>query len=364
MNKHGRNEYIPDSVSLPGETLLETIETLGMTQVELAKRTGRPEKTISEIINGKTAISPETALQLEKVLNIPAHFWMNREQRYREFLARQEERKRFEANLEWLKEIPVRAMIKMGWIHLYKDKVDQLREVLSFFGVATPEQWKNIWLSRAAAYRQSPAFKNNPAAIAAWMRRGELEAQAIQCKPYDSARFGKTLRHIRALTGERAETFLPKLIDFCAVAGVAVVFVPELPETHVYGVTRWVSPTKAIVQLSLRGKTNDQLWFTFFHETFHILHHGKREIFIEAKGTKDEKEREADNFSADYLIPQEKWTHFRTRSSYNTQIVREFAAHIGIAPGIVIGRLQHEGLIPFNRLNNLKIQFAWKRNSE
>ena len=87
-----QNQYNPDYVSPPGDTLLDVLEERGMSQAELAERTGRPRKTINEIINGKTAITPDTALQLERVLSIPAQFWSQREQNYQDFLARQRER--------------------------------------------------------------------------------------------------------------------------------------------------------------------------------------------------------------------------------------------------------------------------------
>ena len=83
-----QNEYHPESVSPPGETLLETLDAFGMSQAELARCMNRPVKTINEIIQGKTAITAETVLQLEQVLNIPASFWLKREQHYRESLAR------------------------------------------------------------------------------------------------------------------------------------------------------------------------------------------------------------------------------------------------------------------------------------
>ena len=88
MNRQSKNSYMPNMVSYPGETVLETIESYGMSQAELAERMGRPKKTVNEIVNGKAAITPETALQLERVLGVPARFWMNREQQYREALAR------------------------------------------------------------------------------------------------------------------------------------------------------------------------------------------------------------------------------------------------------------------------------------
>jgi HTH-type transcriptional regulator/antitoxin HigA len=83
-----QNEYHPDSVSPGEETLLETLETIGMPQAELAKRMGCPFKTINEIIHKKASITAETALQLEQVLHIPASFWLKREHQYRESLAR------------------------------------------------------------------------------------------------------------------------------------------------------------------------------------------------------------------------------------------------------------------------------------
>lgn len=91
MAEHHVNEYAPDSVSLPGDTLQEVLEDREMTQADLAERMGRPKKTVNEIIQGKTAITPETALQLERVLGVPASFWNNLERNYREHQARKEE---------------------------------------------------------------------------------------------------------------------------------------------------------------------------------------------------------------------------------------------------------------------------------
>ena len=88
-----QNQYTPDYVSPPGETLEEIIKEKGITQAELAEQTGRSKQTINKIINGKTAITPETALQLERVLSIPASFWHNRERHYREALVQQKEQR-------------------------------------------------------------------------------------------------------------------------------------------------------------------------------------------------------------------------------------------------------------------------------
>src|SRR5438876_12392081 len=115
MNDVLKNQYLPDSVSSPGETLLEVLSTRGMSQAELAERTGRPTKTINEIVKGKAAITPETALQLERVLGVPASFWNNLEQNYQTALARAAERQRLERQIKWLEGIPVRSMIDLNW---------------------------------------------------------------------------------------------------------------------------------------------------------------------------------------------------------------------------------------------------------
>ncbi len=353
-----KNEYIPDSVSRPGETLLETLEALGMTQAELAERTGRPKKTINEIIKGKTAITPETALQLERVLGVPAGFWNKREQTYREFLAQRNEQKWIKKQSAWLKEFPLRAMINAGWVTHFKDKARQLEAMLSFFGVASPEQWRKLYQLNVA-FRKSPVFQSAPASIAAWLRKGELESQKIVCNAFNSDKFRKVLPSIRKLSLTTPPTFLPKLTQLCAQAGVALVFVPELPKTHTSGATRWLTRDKALIQLSLRYKTDDHFWFTFFHEAAHILLHGKKTVFIEDNTKSDLLEKAADKFASVTLISPPDYKSFLKKGDKSRPAIKRFAGSQGIAPGIVVGRLQHDGYFPHSYGNDLKQKFVW-----
>ena len=356
-----QNEYHPDSVSSPGETLLETLETIGMSQVELAKRMGRPVKTINEIIQKKAAITAETALQLEQVLHIPASFWLKREQHYRESLARLAEEQRLTSWVEWLKEIPTWEMMRRGWIPPCTNKPQQVLETLKFFGVASPEAWRNIWEHKIIEYRKSTVLTSNFGAVTTWLRQGEIEAQEIECAPYNADAFRDVLNRIRALTVEPISFFQEELVRLCANAGVAVVFVQELPKTGICGATQWLTSTKALVQLSLRYKTDDHLWFTFFHEAGHILRHGKRQVFLEIdQKDKKEAEEEANTFAANLLIDPVQWQRFVAHDSYRTKAgIKEFAQKVGIAPGIVVGRLQHEKLLPFDHCNDLKRRLEW-----
>jgi HTH-type transcriptional regulator / antitoxin HigA len=365
MSNVAGNQYMPDSVSPPGETLLDILEERGMSQAELAERTGRPKKTISEIINGKAAITPDTALQLERVLAVPARFWNERERNYQDSLARQREAQRLGQSLTWVNQFPVKEMVKLGWIESTKDQVAQLQILLNFFAVASPEQWQTYWGSRHASYRKSVAFVSDGAAITAWLRKGELVAEGIRCQPYSSSKFKKALSEIRSLTVQPPAIFQSQMMTLCAEAGVAIVFTPELPKTRVSGVTRWLSAHKALIQMSLRYKSNDHFWFTFFHEAGHVLQEKKDEMFLEGQAEYDPKhplEIEANEFSGNFLIPPGLLSQFlktfNARRSASVDI-QQFAAKLEIAPGIVVGRLQHEGKLPRSYCNDLKDRFDW-----
>ena len=356
------NQYDPDYVSPPGETIRDLLDERGMNQAELAVRMGRPKKTISEIINGKAAITTETALQLELVLGAPARFWNSREQHYREFLARREQEKSLAAQQDWVHKFPLKALADMGYVPKVREPQELVWNTLRFLGVSSPDQWSEVFSQQQVAFRPATAFEADDFALSAWLRAGEIRAQELRPGRYDRASFIERLNGSKALTGLTMETLVPRLQTVCAEAGVAVVFVPELPKSRVSGATRWLNPDLALIQLSARHKTNDHLWFTFFHEVAHILLHGKRAIYLESGDGEEEDEREADKWAADFLIPRDEYERFALRRPFSREAVVAFADHLGIAPGIVVGRLQHDGLLPFRQLNGLKVRLRWSRD--
>src|SRR5208337_831900 len=201
---------------------------------------------------------------------------------------------------DWLKQIPYSAMAKLGWVPTCESRIEQVQHLLKFFGVASSSSWGHVWAETQTAFRQSPTFKSEKGAVAAWLRKGEIEGLKISAVEFDAATFRDVLVRIRALTRELPQNFGEILTTECKRAGVKVVFVPELPKTCAWGATRWVSPSNALIQLSLRYKTDDHLWFTFFHEAGHILLHGKRDLFVETDAlAKSEKELQADSFARD-----------------------------------------------------------------
>lgn len=360
MDKTAINEYRPDYAVSPGEVLGDELELRGMTQQELAKRTGLTPKHIVSIVKAKSAITPETAIKLERAIGMPAEYWLNLESHYQEVLARLQEEVQLDHDIDWLSRIPVAQMGKLGWISKLSDTKAQLVEVLRFFGIASVSQWDDMWPNLNVAYRQHTHTEVFPEAVSAWLRRGEIEAAQIACAPYDKAAFRTALDQVRKLTEQSPEVFVPAMQDLCAQAGVAVVFVPSLPKTGVSGATRWLNSNKAIIQLSLRYRTNNHMWFTFFHEAGHILLHGKKELFLEgANGLDETKEDEANKFAQEELIPRTAFTHFAQQGPYSKAAIIAFSKRIGIAPGIVVGQLQHKKLLPVTYCNELKQKFTW-----
>ncbi len=364
MDNQLLNDFQPDYAVSPGEVLEFELDMRGMKQQELAKRTGLTPKHIGAIVNSKSSITPETAIKLERAIGMPAQYWMNLETQYQEVLARTAEEKKLTRDLDWLKRIPVAAMAKMGWVDKCKDPKAQLVKVLQFFGIASVEQWDDMWPNLAVAYRQHEHHEVFPEAVSAWLRRGEIEASRIICDPFDKVKFRQALDEIRKFTSASSEAFVPKMQALCAAAGVAVVFVPSLPKTAVSGATRWLTSTKALIQLSLRYKTDDHLWFTFFHEAGHILLHGKKELFLEGmNGLDPDKENEANEFSENELIPKKLLQTFAQSNRLSKTNIKIFAQDLGIAPGIVVGQLQHKQLLPRAHCNELKQRFQWKEEA-
>ena len=360
MDKLVTNEYQPDYAVMPGEVLSAELELRSMTQQELAKRTGLTPKHIISILKAKSTITPETAIKLERALGMPADYWLNLESHYQEVLARLNEETQLNQDLDWLKHIPVAQMVKLNWISKCSEKKAQLVEVLRFFGIASVSQWNDMWPNLNVAYRQHNHHEVFPESVSAWLRRGEIEAAKILCEAYDKNAFRDALDQIRKLTSETPEVFVPRMQTLCANAGVAVVFVPCLPKTGVSGATRWLNSNKALIQLSLRYKTDDHLWFTFFHEAGHIMLHGKKELFLEgANGMDETKEEEANKFAQEELIPRVELANFIQQKPFSKASISAFAKRIGIAPGIVVGQLQHKKLLAVNYCNDLKVKFSW-----
>ncbi len=230
--------------------------------------------------------------------------------------------------------------------------------LLSFFGVGTIDAWNRKYESMKVAYRHSPSFKSSQEALASWLRLGELEAKSAECPEYVETRFRSALQEIHGITPEPIDIALPKARALCNEAGVVLAYVGPLPRrAPLSGAAYWLNSKKAVIQLSGRHKTNDHFWFSFFHEAAHLLLHNRNSIFVDyLKDSEnyEEDEAEANEWAAKFLIPSNDWRGFVREARFEAGDVRNFATQQGIAPGIVVGRLQHKKLISWGHLNELK----------
>lgn len=351
--------FSPDWVSPPGDTIMDIMDERDWSQVELARRLGFSTKHLNQLIKGKVSLTDDTALRLERVLGSTANFWLNREAKYRERLARLNVKERYHNWVGWLDNLPLADLKKADIIpdqRITKSiKPELVEKLLSFFGVASPDEWERNYGNMGASFRRTREKQSDIGAITSWLRMGEREAEELEAPKYSKIKFERVLKQIRDLTVLPPQEFEPQLRELCTSAGVKLVFVPAISRAHVSGVARWLNPHSPLIQLSLYGKSNDKFWFTFFHEAAHILLHAgrKTDIFLDDPGKASQSsqlEDEANQWARDMLISP----------AYNYELLKlkgeeeicDFAAQLNIHPGIVIGRLQHEGLVGYATMLN------------
>ena len=358
--------YQPDYAVPPGWILLEHIETLQMSQSELARRCGRSKKLISEIVAGKAKIEPLTALQLQRVLGVDSRIWLGLESDYRLHLEREAETRRATELMAWAKRFPVKDLYERGFINTTDSIAETIEGLLTFFGVGSKETWEARNTVRRVAYRHSPSFKSDQYALAAWLRIGEIEADMADIPAFNESAFRNVLRTVRESTSSTSKGMIAKAATRCAEAGVVLAIVKPIPGTALSGAAWWHNPRKPVIQLSGRHMRDDHLWFSLFHEAAHIIRHSKSEIFVHENKDKDvgEIEEEANDWAADFLIPRRDWDRFTGFGIFTRSAVAQFANQQEIAPGIVVGRLQHERYLDWSQLNGLKRRLQWVGSSD
>ncbi len=346
--------FNPNWVSPPGDTIIDILEEQNIPLSSFAVEMGSTIDNINELINGRLSINKRIASKLETYLGVSEEFWLTREEHYRLSFEKIQQ-----ANNSWLKDLPLKYMIKNQWI---KEGEDYLQACLDFFNVSNVRRWKEKYDSEISSlsFRTSPSFSSEQASVGAWLRRGEILAQEIKCKPWNKDCFEASLLQIKKLTRlKNPKEFLPKLVNICADSGVAVAIVPTPTGCRASGATKFISDDKAILLLSFRYLTDDQFWFTFFHEAGHLILHKKtthielfKDIII------DEQEKEANTFAAEILVPYTYHKELKSLRSNQKKIIR-LAIDLGISPGIIIGQMQYLGIIDYKYLNGYKRRYDW-----
>ncbi len=356
-----QNQYHPEIVFHPGETLSEVLDEWGMGPKEFSIRTNKPEKTIIAILKGDSSITPEMAVVFEHVLKVPAHLWLSLQSAYNEYVARVENLSSVEKAIEWTKLFPVKDMVRLGWLKRTSTWFDKTSELFSFFGVSNPTAWQDYYCNQKlkVAFRISLYHTQQPYAISAWLRHGEICAKRISANIYSEPQLRALLPKIKDLMINHNSDLFSNLQDLCLSVGVKLIYTPCLPKAPISGSTRWLG-NNPVIQLSGRYKRNDIFWFTFFHEIGHILLHGKKEIFLEGSDHLDDieeagaieeikkKEIEADEFAVKHTFSHEDLKCFIDNYTITEESIVSFAKKIHTHPALIIGRLQHEKKIKHN----------------
>lgn len=350
-------KFVPPVEFHPGITLSEKLKEMGMSVKEFAVRTSKPEKTIFAVIGGKSSVTSDMAVAFESVTKIPAHFWLNIQRGYDEYIARQKREEQLSSAFEWARSFPLAKMMEFGWIPVVKTVEEKVKALLSFFQVSTEKAWEDYYLNQQlkVAFRISLNNTKEPHAISAWLRQGEIQAAEMGVNEFSEKALREAIPVMKELCVRQPADFAHALQKECAKVGVKLVYTPCLPKAPINGSTRWINDVPCI-QMTDRHKRNDVFWFTFFHELGHILLHGKKDIFledIEYADKQKEKEEEADVFSFRILLSQAAENEITRNGKFSEAAIRNYAEKFNVHPGIIVGRLQHKKYISFTALSDL-----------
>lgn len=356
MKNKNRYDFDPEYAVPPGQTLEEVIESLGMTQKELALRTNLTEQSIIRILSGEQAITYDTATKLEMVTSVPSRMWNNLEMNYREMLSKLKFKQQLQEYDSWLSTIPIKDLKERKILPETEDRAELVLETLRFYGVSSVEAWQELWTTPKVAARRSNCFESHPGPASAWIRMGELQAQEVECAPFNPTKFTEALHTIRTLTTKDPDEFCPLMHTLCRDAGVALALVPKCKKVPWNGASKWLTAEKGLIVLNIRGKGEDIFWFSFFHEAYHILQGKKKQLYIADNSNTDPEEIKADRFAANMLIPKQ-YNERIAKITTKAEII-QLAKELEISPGIVAGRYRFL-TEKWHFFKDLTKSFAW-----
>lgn len=355
-----KETWSPDWAIHPGDHLAEHLASRGLSQAEFARLADMTPKLVSTIISGANPVTADTALKFERVLGMKADIWTGLQadwDLHQAKVAKEVEAERAKATLACF---PVKVLKDRRILPATNEPAPLFDGLLRFFGVGSIDAFDARLANMAVHHRQSKAYVTSPYHVAAWLLLGERQARAMDLPAYDQGKFSAAVREIRTLTVKGPEEFYPRMVELCRGAGVALVLEKPIERTCLFGSARWFEGDRAIIQMSLRMKTNDHFWWTFFHEAAHVTLHRGRAFADDKGGEGDGLEDEADAWAEDVLVGATRFKAFKATRPRSADAIIAFADEVGIHPGIVVGMLQHHGVIDFRHLNHFKARYELK----
>ena len=351
----------PDWASSPGDTIVSILEERELSLEQFASKIGRSAAGAQKILDGQQAIDRELARQLASALGASENFWIAREYDYRASVSKPDD-VQIASLGDLIAKLPVKDMENYGWIAGSFSHEDRLAECLTFFGVSSLAQWQGRYEGafQQAAFRRSPTYKACEISTTAWLRKGELDTQSDVVADWSPNVLEALIPNFRRLTWyKRPDLFLPRVKELFAQAGVKFAIVRAPKGCPASGAVRLLSDGTPHVQLSFRYLSDDQFWFSLFHEIGHLLcHYDLMPIFEDSRTENENIEQEADQFAASIIVPVEFREELNMLGSSRFPII-QFAKKIGVAPGLIVGQLHHKGVIRFSRMQHLKRRYRW-----
>jgi HTH-type transcriptional regulator/antitoxin HigA len=348
-------QLVPARVPPPGRILLRELEARGWTQKDLAEITSRPIQTINEIIQAKKQITPETALELAEAFGTSAEFWASLETNYQLHQAREERQEREivrKSNLYSL--APISDLIKRGWIQA-SDSIEELESrVCDFFGISAIDEPPKLAISFRCAQDRNP----ETIAQIAWAKQVENVAKQQTVGSFDREQLKAAIPSILACAEQLENvTQIPNLL---LRLGVHFVIVPHLTKTYLDGAAFYLAE-HPVVALTLRYDRIDSFWFTLMHELGHIVA-GHQGSYLDDMGNLaiTHEESEANQLAGNWLLNSLALQDFvaKNKSHFSRKAIENFAHSQKRHPGIVVGRLHNDKLIPHKNLRALLIKVS------
>lgn len=341
----------------PGSYVSDIIDDLEITQSDFAKRLDTTPKNICLLVNGKSRLSSELAESLSKFSGTSIEVWLTLQAKYDALAEELKTADEIEEQFEILDMIKYNDLVKIGVLHKTRSKKEKVDNLCQFLKVSS----LNILKQRDLAISFRTMEISNDKHIVNTNIWIQMVANTLSNKPvlnFDEEKLSSVLQKLRSLTYKEPREFIPEIKSTLEECGVNFVLMPSIPNAQPKGMVMW-KDGRIILGMSNKGSFSDMFWFTLFHEIGHVLLHPNKN-FVDMNHISTEiKEKEADEFSKELLIPTDKFESFVSKGNFSLSSVGYFADEVGIEKSIVIGRLQSEGYISYTMLTKYRRKFKW-----
>ncbi len=337
----------------PGEYLRAELSTRGVSQADLAVRAGVSAKHLNQVVQDVVPLSPDTALRLERALGISADLLAQLDASQQAKKGRNKAEAKLSDYKAWFAEFSLPTLLEHHVVTAKATVEHQIEELLAFFGVAEPSGYEKMYAESLQSFRRAQHLNINAHATAIWLRLAERKAETLALAPYVKIDFAALLTELPSLTLQPLAQSFPLLQQRCSEVGVAVVYTPSLAGTRASAAVRWLGPERPVIALTGRGRYEDSAWFSFFHESGHVIHHPKRKSVIEFEGDDDGDGAEtlANNFAKKTLLRgRVKELSTVTTAAEVKALAEDLDIHPGIPAGIRAYELGNEGFRRFAKL--------------